>query len=336
MTQSRLGGPFDATGVGKADAMFDDFTTETPVKAGTAGHDECGQACPKDESSPAPLSQPESQRQAHESHSTFDITREDILRSDTEPQLNRSINPGIASITRRLSNSHLRIGDGHHPPSLLRGSTSTCSLASSQFAPSSLGMEADHHPKPSMSSRSPPLMASPSASPLEENLVRSLPHPKQDMKHLRRQISSKFNHDAQSNRAIQARVEGMISTGTLCNVYTPPLDSTAPIDADDTNNMDFEMQATSLEVDDNPDDDTQYESPFIEKFLSLRRSSGLSGIRKSGFPLHQSSTETALRCQHLVRNKPRMRKRSKLKRQSSLAAISTGDAPSVGSSPAAS
>lgn len=316
--------------------MFDDFTTETPVKAGTAVHDECGQACPEDESSPGPSSQPESQWDTHESHPTFDITREDRLRSETQSQLNRGMIPGIASITRRLSNSHLRIYDGHHPPPLLRGSTSTSSLASSQLAPNLLGMEADDHPKPSTSSGPPPLMTPPSASPLEENLVRSLPHPKQDMKHLRRQISSTFNHEAQGSRAIQARVEEMVSTGTQCNVYTPPLDSTAPIDADDTNNMDFEMQAASLEVDENPDDDTQYESPFIERFLSLRRASGLSGIRKHGFPLHQSSTETALRCQHLVRNKPRMRKRSKLKRQSSLAAISTGDAPSVGSSPAAS
>lgn len=322
--------------------MSDDFTFDTPVKTGTAGHDEDRQARPKDQPSPAPLSQSEPQWQAHESFPAFDITREDSIRSETDPQSDRGPNPGVAIITHRLSNSHLRIDDCHHLPPMSRDPTSICSPGSSYFLPNPLKLEADHrYQKPSMSasgtaSTMSPVVASSSASPLEEDPVRSTPHPRQDMQHLRRQMSSKFNKDPHNTRAIQTLVEGMVSTGTQCNVYTPPLEPDTPIEADDPNNMDYEMEVTSLEVDENPGDDTEYQSPFIERFLSLRRASGTSGIRKSGFPLHPSSTDTALRCQHLVRNKPRMRKRSKLKRQSSLAAMSVGDAPSVGSSPAAS
>lgn len=320
--------------------MFDHFTFDTPSKTRTAGCDEDEQVCPKTVSSPAALSQSQLRRQPLEPCPVVDMILDDTIGRESEPQSDRETNPGIVNITHRLSNSHLWVGGCHHPPPLSRESTSTCSSASSP----KFELD-DRYQKPLLFNKSPhgtsstgtPVVASPFPSPLEDDPIRLPPHPRPDVKLLRRQRSSKFDDGPQNACTIQTLVEGMVSTGTQCNAYTPPPELDTPIPAVGANRMDYELELTCLEVDENPGDDADYESPFIEKFLSLRRTSGNTGIRKSGFPSHPSSTDTALRCQHLVvRNKPRMRKRSKLRRQSSLAKLSAGDVPLVGSYSAAS
>lgn len=325
-------------------AMFEYFTFGTPSDVGTAGYDKDAQVCPKDDSSPSSLSPPESRRQTHDPSSAFDNTPNYATSIEPEPRWDRERLASIDIITHRLSNSHLRIDDSNHPPPLSRDSTLTCSSATSYSSPTAPKLETNRcYQKPlsstacrrRMFSSISPAPDSSAASPLDDESVRSLPRPRQDPKRLRRQNSSKFHNDPQNSRAIQSLVEEMISTRTQCNVSTPPLLPTTPVEAADTNGMNYEVEVTGLEVDENYVDDAEDQTPFVDKLLTLRHASITTGIRKSGFPLHQSSTDTALRCQQLVRNKPRMRKRPRMRRQPpGLTTIPTGGAPSVGSSSA--
>lgn len=301
--------------------MFDHFTFGPLVKARTPGRDKDSQVGPKDEPNPASLSHSEeSQWQTYKPAS--ESTPDDTIGNKLESQSDMGGNSSIDIITHRLSNSHLRKDVYHHPPPLSRGSTSTCSSVSSYYPPNAPRLENDCHYRQSslsMGSRRgtatniSSVMASSTVSPLEEDPAESSPHHRQDIEHLRPQKSSQFNNVPPNTRAIQTLVEEMVSTGSQCNVYTPPLAPTCPAEVDGTNEMDYEMGPAGLEVDENSGDDAKYESPSIEKFLSLRRAAGTTGIRKGGFLLHQSSTDTALRSQHLVKNRPRMRKRPKLK-----------------------
>ncbi|KUI74113.1 hypothetical protein VM1G_09906 [Cytospora mali] len=305
--------------------MFDDFTFGTPSEAETAGRFEDGQVCPQDEPSPASLSQPESRRRPHIPCAALDITSDHTIGCEHESPPDKEKTATIDTITNRLSDSHLRIDDDRLPPPLSRNSSPICSSSSSYFSPTALRLEVDYRYRKSSlytgsrhgsSLSMSPAISSSSASPSQEDCVKHSLHPNQHVRRLRRQMSSKFNNDTQNTRAIKTLVEEMVSTGTQCNVYAPPLPSSSPLEADDTNRMDCESEL-SLEVDENPGDNSQerYQSPYIDQFLSLRRASGTAGVRKNAFPLlHRSSTDTALRCQHLVRNKPRMRKRPNLKR----------------------
>ncbi|KAI7786864.1 hypothetical protein LA080_002334 [Diaporthe eres] len=86
-------------------------------------------------------------------------------------------------------------------------------------------------------------------STTEPDLTRHPHNSKQDVRRLRRKPSFRFLNEAEANNTIQTRVEGMISTGTQCNVYTPPLVPVVPIEADEDDGIDCEMGATGLEVD---------------------------------------------------------------------------------------
>lgn len=228
-------------------------------------------------------------------------------------------------LTHKFSNSHLRL-DSSIPPSLSRYSASACSSVTSLGQPpeptlgtvpwcqaSSSGLPDWHATSLSTTSTTEPDLTSHSHNT-----------PKQDIRRLRRKPSSRFLNEAEANNTIQTRVEGMISTGTQCNVYTPPLVPIVPIEADEDDGIDCEMGATGLEVDEGVGGDDESEVALIDRLLSLRRASGTLGIRKSGFPLYRSSTDTALRCQNLVRNKPRMRRR-KVRQKPSLSTMSAED-----------
>lgn len=227
-------------------------------------------------------------------------------------------------LTHKFSNSHLRL-DNSIPPSLSRYSASACSSVTSLSQP----------PEPTLgtvpwcqasSSGLPDWHATSlsTASTTEPDLTRHSHNPKQDVRRLRRKPSSRCLNEAEANNTIQTRVEGMISTGTQCNVFAPSLVPVVPIEADEDDGIDCEMGATGLEVDEGVGGDDESEAALIDRILSLRRASGTLGIRKSGFPLYRSSTDTALRCQNLVRSKPRMRRR-KVRQKPSLSAMSAED-----------
>lgn len=223
-------------------------------------------------------------------------------------------------LTHKFNSSHLRLDNGM-PAALSRYSASACSSVASLGQPPEPVLERGPCYFES-SSDLPGRNATPSsiASTTESDLARHPHNFKQDARRLRHKPSSRCLKEAAAMGAIQTRVEEMISTSTQCNVYTPPLVPVVPIEADDNNDTGHEAVGTTLEVDDNVGGDDESQLVFIDKLLSLRRASGTLGIRKSGFPLYRSSTDTALRCQNLVRNKPRMRRR-KVRPKTSLSTI---------------
>lgn len=175
---------------------------------------------------------------------------------------------------------------------------------------------------PRTATTSVPPTTDPSALTLEGGVTS--PNPRDsarlEIKRVRRKISSKFYNRAPSNQAMQTLVEDMVHTGTQCDVRSPPVMTATNIEADHSTRLG--IGGITLEVDENLDDDAGLESPLVERLMEIRRGSGSSGISKGGFPLYRSSTESALRCQNLVRNRPRMRKRTKIREKSSLSAMS--------------
>lgn len=236
---------------------------------------------------------------------------------------------GVASmdvLTHKFSSSHLRLDNGIPPPPLSRHSASACSSVASSGQMSEPILEVGTC-CPGPSSVLPGRHATPSSigSTVDTDVARHSHSNKQDVRRLRHKPSSRCLKEAAAIGAIQTRVEEMISTSTQCNVYTPPLVPIVPIEADDKNDTGHAVVGTTLEVDDNIGADDESELALIDRLLSLRRASGTLGIRKSGFPLYRSSTDTALRCQNLVRNKPRMRRR-KVRPKTSLSTIA-GEEP---------
>ncbi|KAH8785317.1 hypothetical protein F5883DRAFT_85168 [Diaporthe sp. PMI_573] len=248
----------------------------------------------------------------------------DDFTSGRQGQLQCEGAPSMDTLTHKFSSSHLRLDNSIQPP-LSRYSASACSSVTSFGQPPEPTLETDpcYH---GSSSDLPGRHATPSsiASTTESDLTRQSHNIKQNARRLRRQPSSRCLKEAAAIGATQTRVEGMISAGTQCNVYTPPLVPVVPIEADESNGMDHGVVATTLEVDDNVGGDDESELALIDRLLTLRRASGTLGIRKSGFPLYRSSTDMALRCQNLVRNKPRMRRR-KVRPKSSLSSIAGED-----------
>lgn len=330
MTQNQQEGLLNAAGPGKGIAMFAHSTSDTPSTTATTTHDEDGQICPTNESSAAALSQRQPQRQPYGMCPESDMDLDDIIRSDSVHRSDGETSPGIDNITHRLSDSHLQVEGFQYRPSLSRKSMRTYSSASSYLPPNFLKWENDDRSqKPFLSaSTAPSVMVSPFPSPLKEDRGKTPTptHPRQDVKPLRRQMSSRFNKNPQHAWEIETLVEGMVSMGEQCTVYTVPQAPVTPTNADITSGF-----VTNLRLDENLGDESHYESQFVEEFLSLRRASGTTGVRKSGFPLQPSATDAALRCRHLVRKKPRMRNRSKMKPRPSLARLPPGEESSVGS-----
>lgn len=269
--------------------------------------DENGRVCPEDDST---------QTQYRRSCHTPDCTADDIFERGRQVELRREVTASMDVLTHKFSNSHLRLEHGILPP------LSCYSSVTSFGQPTEPTLEMDPCCRAS-SSDVPDRQATtlPTASTRESNSTRHSLNPKQDVRQLRRQPSSRFLNEAEANSTIQTRVEEMISTGTQCNVYTPPLVPVVPIEVDDNDGIDCEMGAAGLEVDEGVGGDDGPDIELIDRLLSLRRASGTLGIRKSGFPLYRSSTDTALRCQNLVRNKPRMRRR-KVRQKPSLSTMS--------------
>ncbi|KAJ0107384.1 hypothetical protein J7T55_009348 [Diaporthe amygdali] len=308
--------------------MFGHFASEAQSRS-QAPSDDNGQVYPEDDLNPSTPPQPGTHSQHHRPWHTSNSTliTDDSFTSGQQAESHRQRTASMDVLTHKLSNSHLRLGDSVPPP-LYRYPTSACSSVTSLDQPTDPRMEMDPCCQ-KLSSYVPSLLAATSStsSAAEPDHPRHSHNFKQDVRRLRRQPSSLFLNESGGNSAIQTRVEGMISTGTQCNVYTPPLVPVAPIEADDNDGLDYGVGATGLEIDEGAGDDDESGIPFLDKLLSSRRASGTVGIRKNGFPLYRSSTDTALRCQNLVRNKPRMRRR-KARQKPPSPTMSAGEASS--------
>ncbi|KAB5554787.1 hypothetical protein GE09DRAFT_140157 [Coniochaeta sp. 2T2.1] len=149
-----------------------------------------------------------------------------------------------------------------------------------------------------------------------------------DAKRLSRQRSSQFHNNPNNTRTIQDMVEGMIASGSQCNVHRtspPPLTPTSAkrlgpiLEPDEDMKLDVSLE---LQVDDaylhGPTSDTEKEEAFlIETMMSLRRAGAPAGVRKVGSLQYRASAEAALSCANVVRSRPRMRKRNRMHRRSS-------------------
>lgn len=273
---------------------------------------------------------PPKQRWQHHQQWPTSHSPNDALAYNSEWTSTCERTTSIDVIAQRLSRQHLRL-DAHSLPPSAQVTISTCSLTTHclPLAGAELNLNSSN-PEPSSSAGNRPRV-SPATSPAMDPWeitgkgARELPRQRLSAPHeanqLRLKSSSRFHNTLRTTWAMQTLVEGMIGARTQCNVRATPSVTTVGSDPVDLNEMD--LDPASLEVDEDPaDGGGGLEEVFLDKCVEARRASGPFGIRKNGFPLHRSSTETALRCQNLVRNKPRMRKRTKLRDKSNMPAMS--------------
>lgn len=223
---------------------------------------------------------------------------------------------GVDAIAHKLSIQHLR--PDYQPPS-----------SSSQAAtPASMTPPSVAESRPRVASSTSPAVT-PSEQPRGEHSVspRHQASAIREDDRLRRVNSYKFYNTIQSTQAIQKLVEDKICTTIKCNVLDLPMSASA----DAYHGTEMEVDPTSTQAADDLRDDAQFGKSLIEQLTEARHGSGILAMRRAGLPLYRSSTETALRCQNLVRNKPRMRKRTKLRDRPKQPAISAAAGLSVAS-----
>ncbi|KAM7209184.1 hypothetical protein V8F20_000522 [Naviculisporaceae sp. PSN 640] len=155
---------------------------------------------------------------------------------------------------------------------------------------------------------------------------------------LRKQLSTQFRDKPTTSVANTARIEQMISSGTQCNVQNMPLPTaststsatTAAPPKSEPVKRDYVYSPMELEVDEaycNGNDTFEEDLSFVDSIMSLRRAGAPGGIRKqvvNGVPLrYQLSADAALRCQTVVKNRPRMRRRKKTRPESMASSAAT-------------
>jgi hypothetical protein len=149
-----------------------------------------------------------------------------------------------------------------------------------------------------------------------------------DTKRLSRQRSSQFHNNPNNSVAIQALVEGMIASGSQCNVHRvspPPLTPTSAerlgpiLEPDDEVKLDagcMDLQVDDTYANGQISDAEKEEMYLIETMMSLRRAATPAGVRKTGFLQYRASADAALSCANVVRSRPRMRRRKRTHRGS--------------------
>jgi hypothetical protein len=149
------------------------------------------------------------------------------------------------------------------------------------------------------------------------------------MRRPRRQTSSQLRA---SPRPVDQRLEGMIASGSQCNVRSEPRPTPAPslptpgsiptladpgfIEPDPDSAMPVELEADDAEAGDMLEYQKELQALADgSSSIPLRYASGPGGIRKytvGGIALrYRLSADVALRCANVVRSRPRMRKRAK-------------------------
>lgn len=260
------------------------------------------------------------------------MPRDDFSHDSGQP-LTYERAAGVDAIAHRLSIQHLRL-DYQPPPSASQAAMAPRSSAVPclplAVAPTYLAPLPVAESRQMVVSSTQPAV-SPS-EPLREDKRDPSRHqasiPREDDRP-RRINSSKFHSTIQNTRAMQTLVESRVCTRARCDMLDLPLEAATDVSTHDCTEM--EVDPTSIQDDDDLGDDTDIEKSLIEQLTEARHGNGTLGMRKVGFPLYRSSTETALRCQNLVRNKPRMRKRKKLRDQPRQSAISAAAGSSVAS-----
>lgn len=238
----------------------------------------------------------------------------------------------IDSLAHVLSKQTLQLDDGirieRHLPRIASPSLSPelLTMSTSSTRPC-LGLEVDDHPRPSQgclpSTYDDALLDPPGC---DREMDDKAPVPTVQQRNnfrLGRQQSSQFNNNPSNCRTIQDLVEGMIATGSQCNVQQAFVAQPTPTSATTRLGAVIEprsicgddLDIRELEVDEAylpgapPVDKEKEELSLIESMLSLRKAGAPVGIRKMGSLQYRGSADTALRCANVVKSRPRMRKR---------------------------
>lgn len=283
-------------------------------------------------SSPLPNPPPQQPRQHQQQRPAFLTPRQDSSH-EVELPLKYERAAGVDvfahrvdAITRKLSRQHLHqdYEDPSTTPTQL--SISSSSTAIPFRLPAEFELEVDPaFLAPSPSAGIMPMTASlmpPDEVPSglyraeDRDLVGRRPSSVRKTTLSRRRPSPQFRNITQNHRANDTPSEGLTCARTLPTVIEPPAVPLIDTGAHEATLM--EIDATCLEVDSNLSGATECDI-LLEKLTEARRLGGPLGMKQV---VHRSSTETALRCRNVVRNKPRMRKRTKLRDQSSLPAMS--------------
>lgn len=140
--------------------------------------------------------------------------------------------------------------------------------------------------------------------------------PVADWKRSRRQWHSRFANNPNNARAIESRLSDMISDNSQCNVRQPPTPASKsmpqyPIipktDADDSHILE---PSARIEPDEDFCAEVHGQSMMHRLLAEREHLMGPDGAtRRYGALRFRGSAETALRCQNVVRHRPRMRKR---------------------------
>lgn len=240
---------------------------------------------------------------------------------------------GVDAIAHKLSLQHLRL-DHQAPPSAPKASIPPSTLATSYPPLVDTKMAVNlAHLDPLPTTETPNRILSPITSavggPFREeggDYSRQRPSVPQGGSRLQRTRSTKFHTTLQTTPVMRDLLEGTPCTRTERMVPdASPSAAPAHVQVRGSNEMDVDQytNSISIEVDDNLDDAAEFEKSLVEQLMEVRHRSEVLGTRKLGIPMYRSSTETALRCQNLVKNKTRMRKRTKLKDKASQSALST-------------
>lgn len=229
----------------------------------------------------------------------------------------------VDAITLALSRQHLQ-NDTQNSLAEVPASISASSLATPSPTVDHAFRAGSSCPLPTSPSESWPCVAipgpsdlDPSAPPQEETqgLVKNRSAGANNSNRLWPKIPPRHSKVSSKNLAVQTLVENMICSETQCHVQAPPL-------SQGTQNLCGAESEAALEVDEIMSDDINLGRPVVKKMSAARCAMQPSGINKTGIPRYQSSTETALRCRNLVRNRPRMRKRTKLREKATSSAMS--------------
>lgn len=283
-----------------------------------------------DEWSPfaSPRSPDEPSKQSHQSSDPHTPVQDAAW--DPESSSPCDGNPSIDAISYTLSRQHLRLDVQDHSQ-YPRVPIAPCSSAIPYTTTAGFSLEVDpayQQPPLSVESRShetaPTLAPAGSHADHADRVLENLSRPRASIIHdnasRRRKPSSWCQNDTGFSAGEQDLTEGMVRSGEQYNGRSSPFSNPPSSGPHDASEMDIDPP--TMEFGENPGDGTAPENPLIEAFLAARGANGALGVRENGLPLYRSSRDTALRCQNLVRNKPRMRKRNKLRNKPSNSVIS--------------
>lgn len=313
--------------------MSEDLFSRPQLRAMADGDGHENQLLLPGESQPTSLAMPNYKQPNQRFWPVPQASHHDDLSHASEGFLTYERAAGVDAIAHKLSLQHLRLDHQAAPPAPKASRPpSTLTTSYPPLVNTKLAVDPAHL-DPLPTTETPNKIRSPITSAVGGSFreedgddSRQRPSVPQGDTRLQRTRSTKFHNTLQTTPAMRHLLESTTYTRTD-RMVTHASRSAAPahVQVRDSNEMDVDQctNSISIEVDDDLDNAAEYEKSLVEQLMEVRHKSEVLGTRKLGIPMYRSSTETALRCQNLVKNKTRMRKRTKLKDKASQSAMST-------------